>query len=189
MEATDLCTLDQVKDYMGMTGSNATIDNLLETLITSMTDFFHSLCGVNQFKSKSYTEYYSGNKRRTMFLDQKPVISIESVAIDNDWVWASDSTISSDEYMLVDNELILKSDYFISGDANVKIIYTAGYSTIPNDLSLACVMETVRIFKRRESIDIISKSYDGGGSVTRYMEGMLPEVRMILKKYRNVGVM
>lgn len=188
MAANDLCTLDQIKDYIGMTGSNAVIDTVIESIITSVTELFQSMCGVKQFKSKSYTEYYSGDNKRSIFLNQRPVISVESVSIDSDWTWSADSTIGSDEYMVINNEVLMKNDTFTYGDANIKVIYNAGYATIPDDLKLACIMETARIFKKRDNIDVTSKSYGDGGSVTKYMEGMLPEVKIILKKYRNIGV-
>lgn len=188
MTTTDCATLDQVKDFMGMTGSNALIDELIEDLISRVTDMFHKYCGVDQFKSKSYTEYYSGSGTRELFTDQRPIISVESIAIDHDWIWGTDSTVASTDYAIMDDCIVLKATYFTTGTRNIKVIYTAGFATIPNDLTLACIMETARIFKRRENIDVVSKSYDGGGSVTKFMEGMLPESKRILNRYIGAGV-
>jgi len=188
MATYDLCTLDQVKDFIGMTGSNSQVDDLLEDLITMVSDTFSKLCGVTQFKAQDYTEYYNGNGLTELHVDQRPVNSVSLLAEDYDWLWGTDSTYESTAYAIMDDNIVLKDETFPEGRRNIKITYNAGYSTIPTDLNLACMLEVVKLYNSKETIDVISKSYGDGSAVTRFLGGLLPDVKNILRRYAGTGV-
>lgn len=186
--ANSLTTLDNVRDYIGMTGSNSIVDDLLEDLIVRVTELFEKYCGLSQFKSQSYTDYLDGSGSQRLFLDQRPIISIELLAADYDWTWGTDSTYAATDFRVIDDHIVLKDETFPEGIGNIKVTFTAGYAEIPNDLKQACIMEVARLYKRKDTIDVISKSYDAGGSVTKYIDGILPEVKNTLKRYIGNGV-
>lgn len=186
--ANALCSLDEVKNYMNIKGSDSIMDDVLENLCVRVTEAFEKYCGVKQFKSQTYTEYYDGNGCRELFINNLPLTSITSIAEDSDWDFTSDSTIGSDEYAIVDEcRIAMKTDYFTHGIRNFKIIYTAGYSTIPNDLKQAAIMEVVRLYKLKDNIDVSQKS-GPDGSVTKLQQGFLPDTTNILKRYLGIGV-
>lgn len=188
MASYDLCTLDDVRDYMGMKGSQPTIDTLLSDIITRVSNEFHTICGITQFKSQSYTKQYSGTGTNTLILDERPLISISSIAEDADWVFAADSTYAADTYIILDDSIILKDDVFTVGVANFKFVFVAGYETIPGELNQACVQDVYRRYKLRNSIDVSTKTYSEGGSVTKVQQGMTDDVKEVLKKYVGRGV-
>lgn len=183
-----LCSLDDVKNYLNIKGSDSVMDNLLEGLIVRVTESFEKYCGIKQFKSQTYTEYYDGNGERELFVNNVPLTSISEINEDTDWVFGSDTTIGSDEYAIMDEcRITMKSEYFTQGIRNFKITYTAGYSTIPNDLKQAAIMEVVRIYKLKDNIDVSQKA-GPDGSVTKLQQGFLPDTVNILKRYLGIGV-
>ena len=187
MASYDLCTLDEVRDYMGMTGSSSVVDDVLADLITRVTEGFHKDCGVTQFKATDHTEYYSGAGTIELFVINTPVNTIASIYEDSDWVYGEDTKIDEDTYAPLNNMVVLKDSVFNIGIRNIKITYNAGYNDIPGDLKQACIEETVRKFKKRENVDIISKS-GADGSFTKIQHGKLKDTIEILKNYKSLGV-
>jgi len=187
MATYDLASLDEVKEYMGMTGSQSGVDDTLEDLITRISDLFHNYCKVTQFKTKTYTEYYSGQGNQELFLDQRPIQTITSIKQDSEWTFGADSTFAAGNYAILDDRVVMKDNYFREGIRNIKIVYTAGYDTIPGDLKQACIEEVVRKFKKRENVDVLSRtSIDGG--ITKVADGLLADTITILKRYLGTGV-
>jgi hypothetical protein len=187
MAATDLCTLDQVKDYMSLSSSKAIDDDLIEDLITRITTQFHNYVGY-QIKSTDYTEYHDGDGEPLVFPNVIPINSVTLLADDVDWEWGSDTQFSSDDYRIVDNRYVaLKSSYFTSSTQNIKITYNAGYSTVPTDIVQACIEEAGRKYKHRKDFDSTSKSLDDGS--TQYVEkGLMTSTKEVLNKYRILTV-
>lgn len=184
----DLTTLDAVKDFGGLKGSTSEVDDVIEDLITRVTESFHSYCDVKQFKQKTYTEYYDGNGTDLLFPYNTPLISVTEINICSDWLWGSDTTTAPTDYRIVNNSyIILKDTYFTSGSQNVKVKYSAGYETIPNDLIQACIEEVLRKHNHRTDFDLTGKAL-ADGSVTYTEKGFLTSTKMILDKYRQLRV-
>lgn len=189
MAAYDLCTLDDVREYMGMTGSKPTVDELLKDLITRVSDKFHTICGVTQLKLQSYTKQYSGNGTDTLIIyDERPLVEITSLAQDSDWVFAADTTCAADTYMILDDSIVFRDNIFLTGKGNIQVMFTSGFAIIPYDLVQACAQDVFRIYKLRDNIDIATKSFDSGGSFTKVQQGMTDDVKQTLRKYMGRGV-
>lgn len=179
-----LCTLAQVKEYNDITAT--TNDTLLTNLITRVSKEIETYCD-RIFESASYTEYHNGGGNDKFFTNQYPIITGSGIEVwdDIDWEWGSGDLIDSDDYMVTDNLYIqLKSLIFVAGINNVKISYTAGYSTIPTDLTQVCIEEVSRTFKKRKHIEIASKSLPDG-SVSYVVESFLPKTITILNHYKR----
>lgn len=187
MASYDLASLDDVKDYLDIRGSDTIVDDLLEDLISRVTVAFHNYCGINQFIAQDYTEYQSGSGTPDLFPKNTPVNSVSLLAEDFDWVWGTDSTFSSDEYAILDDRIVLKDEVFPEGIRNIKITYNAGYTSAPLDLKQVCIMEVGRIYKLRNNIDVSQKS-GPDGSVTKLQQGFLPDTINVLKRYIGVGI-
>lgn len=183
-----LTTLEEVKNYMGMLGSKQDDDDLLEALIDRITDVFENFCNVTSFKETTYTEYYDGTGDKYLFLKNIPVISITSIHDDSDWTWGSSTALDSTEYRVMDDKYIIYQGFFSSGDQNIKVVYKAGYSTIPGDLKQAAIEETVRRYKHRKDFDIISKTMEGVTENYADPTTLLNSTKETLRKYKRVGI-
>lgn len=183
-----LATLDEVKNFYGMSGSKQTDDDLIEDLIDRMTQLFQTYCGVNSFKATNYTEYIDGESSKYIFPKNTPIISITSIHDDSDWSWAVDTLIAAADYRAVDAKYIVYRDsLFTTGDQNIKLIYRAGYENIPADLKQSCIEEVTKRYKHRRDIDVLTKALEDG-DVTYSETAFLPGTLETLYKYRTLWV-
>lgn len=92
-------------------------------------------------KSTSHTDYYSTNDERFLFLKNFPVTVLTSVGYYNHSDAAiSDALTEDDEYVADYEKGELRSkSLWNKGYRYVQVVYTAGYTTIPDDLELACL--------------------------------------------------
>jgi hypothetical protein len=181
-----LCTRKQVKDYLNITGSQSTSDNLINDLINRMSTAFESWCG-RTFISATYVEYYDSEYNNELFLDKYPIISITEINDDNDWTWNTSTVIPSADYRVADERSIVYDGVFSAGRQSVKVSYTAGYSTTPEDVRQACIEEVGRKFKHRSDYDEAAKTLDDG-SVTYQDSSFLAQTIKTLSFYRIKAV-
>lgn len=139
----DLTTVANFKINFNIKSTFTDHDTMIQNLITQKSKRCSEYCG-RKFAARSLTEYYNGELSDTLLLNEYPVNSITSIHDDNDRSYGADTLISSDDYVLINGGLdgIVKLDGAILGDGlnNVKIIYNAGYTTLPGDLVSACEM-------------------------------------------------
>jgi hypothetical protein len=187
IQSNALISFDEFKLYRDNYKSIAENDTLVENLINYVTDEFHTYCEIVQFKSRQYTEYYDGNNSNRLFPKRTPIISVTSIYNDVDWVYGVDKLITATNYKIVDNTYITFKEIICKADQNIKLVYTAGYVTIPGDIKLAALKEVARAFDRRFEADITGKSLNDG-SVQYTEKGLLKETKDTLDKYRRLTV-
>jgi hypothetical protein len=178
-----LTSLERVKDYLRDTGTEN--DPWYEQMIGAVTDAVQSYCD-RLFAEAAYSEKYDGNGKDQLRLKQYPISAVTSLAIDDDAVDLTDA----DEYQLYADEGIICLPYgiFSKGRRNVEVAYTAGYSTIPEDLEQA-VIEWIALkwHERQENrIGITNKGGNVAGSLSFAQDDIPPEVRKILDLYRRL---
>lgn len=180
-----LCTKDNVKDFLGITGFKPEDETLIEDTIDRVTDLFENYCR-RKFKSATYTEYHSPQTNdNKIFPKNFPITSITNMYDDPDRSYGSDTLITASEYGVVDDVYVEWIDGSFSGGTNsVKITYVGGYSTIPEDLTQACVEEVARRFKRRKDLEVTQKTLTDG-SRTMLAGDFLPQTKMVLNLYKK----
>lgn len=181
---TSFCSKDDVKKYLGFDSViSVTDDASLEIIIDGISVAIESYIG-RDILSREYTEYYDGMGSKYLFPDHYPITSVSGIWEDADWEWGASTEIDSSDYRIKDNNhIVLTSDFFDKDDQNIKIIYTAGYASVPADLKLASIEEAARRFKRRKEIDVTAKSI-GDGNVEITIDDFLPQTKVVLEKYR-----
>ena len=187
-----LCTFEEFLLYNegNQYKSAGDSDSLIKELINYKTQEIHNYCGVVQFKSRQYTERYDGIYSDKLFVNKTPIISISSIYDDVDWNFTSDTLIDSSNYVIDTSKkyIQLKPGYiFNCGSQNIKIIYTAGYETIPNDIKLVCIKEVTREFRRRINFDVSAVTLNDG-NISYVEKGLLKSSKDILDKYRTIGI-
>lgn len=161
----NLTSLANVKAYLSI--GDSTRDGILNLLIPAASRAIEKACD-RTFNEATYADdRYSGNWQRTLQLRNYPVITFTGIWDDSARVFASSSLIDSVNYS-VDNEtgqVELDGLIFSKGVRNIKVSYTAGYTTIPADLELIAIKLVSFLYNKRFSDGASSESI-GEGSVT-----------------------
>lgn len=176
----DLTTRAAVKTYLGITVT--TWDAILDVLVTQASKAIERYC-YRVFAAASYTEYYNGNNNQRLCLRQYPVNSITSIHDDTDREFAAVDLIATTDYTFDTNSGIVYFDgvTLTKGLRNIKVVYNAGYSTIPEDLVLACYKLIGGAFNKRKSD---GQASDALGNVSFSYETIFsPEVEMLLRPF------
>ena len=150
--------------------------NFYNELIESASSIISNYIGMDYFPTQ-YTEYMDEIKAgRYVVLKKVPIISVDEVQVNG--------VISTIVNTCDSRTGIIRFEEKLPEQANIKIIYTAGYETVPNDLKYACV-ELVQYLQKRMSNSLVgesSKNIDGG-SIT--IETSMPlNVLHILNRYK-----
>ena len=185
---SDICTLDQVKDFLGQTGAKQLDDDLITDLCGRITEQFQNYCGVSSFNAAAYTEYHDGGASKYVFLNANlPINSITTIHDAPDWTWGSDTLIAATDYRIVDSKYIVAQTNFTDNEQNVKVVFNAGFSTLPEDLVQAAIEEVGRKYKHRTDFDVLNKVMTDG--TTQYTEpGLMKSTKQVLKYYKNAWV-
>lgn len=146
---TNLVTIYEYKDSQNITGVKD--DARIESLVASVSQLIKSYCGNSfvDFYSSAKTEYFNIDyDTHIIQLSESPLVSVTSV---------HERSSQADDYILLEKDGSNgKYDYYIDnvtdsifrttdekyklwekGVGAVKVIYTAGYESIPEDLKLA----------------------------------------------------
>lgn len=172
-----------MKTYLAISGAEH--DSLLNSLIPAVSEAIENYCR-RRFAQESLVEYYDGGSF-SIILARFPVLSIDSVYTDPSGQLNPGTLISSDSYVLYPDPglLILHSGKFPSGKRAVKVSYTAGYATIPDDLKQSATMLVSAWFIRaRQGADGISSESIADYSVSFGPKRLPPAVRSVLDFYR-----
>lgn len=169
-----LASLSNVKEKLDL-GSDNSEDDLINLLIGEVDSFFEGWSGGRIIEQASYVDYYDGDGRAFLYLDQRPVTSITNVWVDQDGyygqaaggfadgdLWASgvDYALKRTDESEKNRGLIvaLKWKEFDNefgiwprGTGNIKVSYTAGYTTVPAALMGAAESLVIRMMNEIES--------------------------------------
>lgn len=188
-----LVTTSAITAYLG-TSSSATevsevelLVNAASTLAADKTMRGLDNSGVSRFLSTSRTEYFDGDGSDTLYVKAYPITTVTSLYVDPDRDYGSSTLIDTDDYSVYENEGTIKTDgnLLAGGRKSVKLTYTGGYTTIPEDLQHA-VKELVMFWYKRNTdkrVGVTSVSI-GDKSIT-YEKDIPESVMSVFKRYRD----
>jgi len=162
-------------------------ETLLNTIIDAVSKRFENYCCREFEYQQNIEEYHSGTGENTFIIVQRPPISkVTSLHDDYNRVFGDDTLFDVDNYVAGEQTVDLKNFRFRKGIKNIKVVYDGGYTdaTIPHDLRLAAIMQTVFIFQRRNDLGLTSLSGEGGSISVQFPMKLLPEVGEILQNYK-----
>lgn len=175
--------------WLGDTASTANWGRIFD-LMNEVAARMNSEAG-RQLKASTWTEYYDGNGRDSLFLDHFPLSSTTIVVtVDASRGYTTTYVIPSTDVVL-DTEMgrvRLDGYTFTSGEKSVKVEYSAGYSSSGPawDLIGAAKDYLQLVWNRatkRDSIGVRSESFEGG---SRTFETDLPwSVKRVLEMYKD----
>ena len=198
----DLITLQQYKDFIGLNGVQQ--DARINVIIDSVSQLVKNYCGTDiiDHYSSAKTEFFDihDNNTSKVMLGEGPINTVTSVSeragqADSYITLIKDNSDSSGKYEYVidtvTDSIVRTNDSidvsFPRGRKAVKVIYTAGYSTTPEDLKLA-VFDLVKYYlkdERRERMSISGATVENplSSSLTGNI-GFPDHIKRILDMYK-----
>lgn len=164
----DLITKAEYKQYEGITNPNS--DGEIDSIIPKASQLVKNYCRRTfvDFIDEAKTEFYSGGER--FYLTEFPVIQIQSVGYSTDYGQTyTDMTEYTDWVLDKNSDSILPipatfpTKEFPEAINGYKVVYTAGYETIPEDLKLAA-MDLVTYYMKNDGA-VHSPKAPGSNSV------------------------
>jgi len=180
----------------GITSTNQ--DTRIAALCESVSQLVKAYCNNSfvDFVSSAKTEIYNIDyNEHFVQLTESPIIAITSVS-ERDNPTDTYTTLTNNEDYYVDSvtDTIFRVDSsgnekkFKSGKGAVKVVYTAGYSTLPQDLELA-VMDLITYYlkdERKQRQTIAGASLNNQVSTSqRDNVGFPDHIKRVLDLYKN----
>ena len=164
-----LTTVADVKETLDIASNDTTKDNLITRKINQATEMIENYTG-RRFKLTRYAdEEYDATGTDQLILRQRPIDTAYTFQIgarntslnDNDW-----DTVDAD-LSFIDSKAGVADLNFISvgGWNRYRVTYRAGYSTIPSDISEACVTLAAYLVESGTSGTNVKKKQEGARSI------------------------
>jgi len=148
--ATNLLTKAEYKAYAGINSTN--MDAEIDLLIPRVSDFVKSYC------RRTFVDYYDEAKTETFnggfdrfLLKETPVVSINSVSYSSDYGQNYTKLVKFTDWVQNGDAIIsINSTGFTEQLMGYKVVYFAGYETLPGDLKLG-VFDLLTYYRRHDS--------------------------------------
>ncbi len=197
--AIDLCTLDYVKQLLGIKPDQSSDDIKLSRMITGASQLFLNLVQTDGFKGPvTYAERRNGNGSRIMVAYHRPIVAVTSVLINGKTVpqspdgmqpgWVNDT--NKIQLVRADGSFpsVLSDWTFWKGANNVTLNYSAGYAVTPSDIVDAVAIAVAYRNKRMAKLGLSSEALTGIGTVSYSKEDVPPEFMTVVKQYKDRAI-
>ncbi len=193
-----MANLISLTDYKTAEGIQATKDDAkLELLITSVSQLVKTYCNATfvDYYTSAKTEMFNINYNESFVqLAEGPVVMSEGnkpVVSERDNITSSYTTLTQDVDYYVDTELdciYRMNKAWPKGPGAVKVVYKAGYATIPADLKLA-VIDLITYYHKDEHKarqTIAGASIQNQSSSSQRNNVAFPDhIKRVLDLYKN----
>lgn len=144
--------------------------------------------GVSRFLSTARTEYYDGDNTNTLMVKSYPISTVATIYVDTDRGYGSDSLLDADDYVWYAMSGTVKTDetLFTGGNKSIKITYTGGYTTVPEDLQQAVKELTAFYYKRNTDKRVGVSSVSVGDKNISYETDVPKASLTVFKRYRDL---
>lgn len=191
--STRLATLAELKLYLGISESGESDpvnDDLLGQLIDYASERIESHCE-RAFAEGEITEYHDGSGIHRIVLRRRPVTDLSAVYEDADREFGeATKLLELDLVLYPEKGLVVRvGAVFPEGALNVKVVYTAGYETIPDDVAAACVKLAASWYAHaRAGADGVLRETLGDYSALYEHRALPADVEACLAPYRERAV-
>jgi hypothetical protein len=183
MASGDLTDLATAQIATQIASPTVETNQILAALITAMSAYVPQVLNRNVLLAE-YVDTYDGNGKREMLLRQRPVVSISSVAWMGTIVTAQGDPAAALAGIWTDGRNARLVDYCFPRDVPVQIAYSAGYATVPADLSYAVAELVAEAYARRAHVGESSRSQGGQITIAFDMRCMHSAIADRLSNYR-----
>jgi len=171
-----LCTLPQLKSFIGTTGTHN--DDRLELNIEAASTAVINYIGYDPH-TQSYTdEKHWGDGSTRVYTKARPITSITALSVD-DAAFTAANLINRERYIDTDGFTIPKA-------SEVLVSYTAGYSAIPYDIVMGCIQIAGYYEMQQDATGLNGLSSRSHADTSRTArEGFINEILTTLDEYRR----
>jgi len=193
---TDLATLKARLWPTGSTSTDTSEDDIMTAVITAASRLIENYCG-RSFTTSDTTSarYYTAEDPEMLFVDD--LVSVTTINTDNDGDRTYEDTWGDTDFdLLPDNAAVggwpytfiqitpLGAYSFPLTRKGVKITATWGWSAVPGAITEACLLQSERLFKRKDAPFGIVNNPAGGDM--RLLNKLDPDVEMLISPYRRL---
>ena len=206
-----LCTLAQVKAFLGIATADEDNDDLLTSFIERTSSRLAGeagrvLGGVACLERAAHVELFSPQPRtQVLWAAAWPMVSITEIkealygAFDD-----VDALVANEGYqVLLATGQLMRIGRWMAGAASVRVTYTGGYTPptefladgyeqgagevlLPPAVTEAAVQQVAFSFNRRDELGQTSAGVQGGSFSTYAKDELLPNVRQVMAMYRRL---
>ena len=187
----NLCTLERLKDLMGLSSDEHAHDRQYTACIEMASEQLREFCR-RSFGVGTYVEQVDGDASTLMALSNTPVVAVQALAINGVTVDPAEAKVYEDYIRFesggdYDARLRSSGRVFPIGLRNIVVTYTAGYPTIPGDLVMACAQQAIYIFNTFGKQGITTdNSQQSAANKTFALEGQFAAgVKVVALRYRR----
>ncbi len=176
----NLFSVEALKAYLDI--KTADHNDEMGRIVDAVSYYLRARNNRTQLKADDITEFYDGNGTATLFTRNYPINSTSAtieIYIDTDTPrsYGSGDKVSANSILLYSEEgwIVLLDAAFSEAPQSVKIVYNAGYATIPPDLQQAALELGAVAWKReKQQLQSLSSVSVAGGSVTFNFDQVMP---------------
>ena len=184
-----LISVADLKKFLG-DETGAKQDALLNTIIEGVSQRFENFVG-RKFEQEERTDYFRGG-RTNFFVAAYPIATAESVGVT---IEDSAKTENLDFWVHHERGVIEFVAQVSKGDPrSIAITYTGGFAAksgvlqVPDDLKLACTMQSAFAFRRKRTLGVKGVNMPDGTMTINEPDALLKEVKETLKSYKRMTI-
>lgn len=187
-------TLVQLKSTDVLSISDSNSDTNLETVIEAVSRLIDNTCG-RHFYSASETRYYTADEGNLLFVDDIASTSGITIYTDEDGDGTYEITWASTDYELASYNAATDGWPFSMIETkpegrysfptlrkSTKITATFGWAAVPKPVTLACILQSAREYRRFKAILGVAGA-TSIGTTTLTMPSLDPDVEKLLSPY------
>jgi hypothetical protein len=200
MATGDYCTLGELKARVWPDGAtpDGTNDLALSSIITAVSRLIENFCGRRFYTTAADETRYFDTEDNEYLWPSIDIVSVTSLHTDRDGDRTYADTWATTDYDLEPLNAALDSrpyswlhttpdgveDFPEGGRKSIRIIGKFGWSAVPAAVREACLLQCMRIYKRRDApFGMISNPV--GGEV-RLLNKIDPDLELLLAAYRRI---
>jgi uncharacterized phiE125 gp8 family phage protein len=190
LNANALTSLAFAKTYLKIPALETTLDSIVEFWINVASQRIETETR-RKLKAQATIEFQDGRNNNIIVLREYPANSITSLTIDSDGVFTDPSDIIDPaSYRITDsgNSLLLIDQLFPRGYCNIKVVYNAGYASVPSDLENAALWFVSYYHKMRDAGDIGRTAKGKGDESVTILQDAPKDIMDTINLYRRIEI-
>lgn len=187
-----LTTVAVAKSHLGIMPADTSQDDTLTRMINAASQKIEQYCD-RKFKKRQYTDFYDGRGNDRLLLRNWPCDKPTELWDDagNEFT-SSTNLIDAADYTVEQSSdggvgvILVNGIRFSRGNQNVKVVYQAGYASVPYDIEEACLFMVEYLYTMKQDRRVGVSSKGKNGESTQFRDDMPTFILDILDRYKRV---